>query len=444
MKETKAREAFEEAGKLRMAEKADFNDSESDKWSEVTKADLDSESEKWSEVTQEELDELAKEVAFNPSMQNVNVQPKAQPKAMPRSIKVQHQYAREVPDWVKKAENSAYLAYAKTPLIGHSARKEAWRWRARRTYAVPVRFPEIESRKDTGCARGTRMILKRIREIAFDEQEAWQKQRKEKGKRMTRLPETVPDKVYTLLEKAFRALKICEEWFSGDMQLKLIREIFYTVAYVEDQFADQLFLRKAANAIGIKGIPVHLFALNQKKLRTRPQVGTTTGATLDQPRKRSRKRSPARHRKSPEAKRPKIMTRMPVDDVEFSQDSIAVRFSCGLRIRKLVTDLQEGKVDPEDVNEFPFMKLLAMKIDDRIISRCNRRLWCLREVQRLERHRDPNYVQHVWLQVQEFPDPVTKDLVRQMLPQKPCSDASEIRFDEHNMKDDVFKELLNS
>ena len=98
-------------------------------------------------------------------------------------------------------------------------------------------------------------------------------------------------------------------------------------------------------------------------------------------------------------------------------------------------------------------------------GRCNRRLWCLREVQRLERQNEPlldvnlsmmkkhlflcgieyakenklrSYIQHVWLkaaslvhfdakavvrwevekkrrQAQEFPDEVTRELVRQKI-----------------------------
>lgn len=469
----KAREVFEEeamreleliaaqekeAGTLQnlqmASEKAD-NDPEPEQWSPVTQADPDSEAEKMSEVTQEELeDEGANEVASSSVAGLRRIQakarprPSAQPKAMPSAIKVQHHYPRNVPEWVKEAENAAYMAYAKTPLIGHQAREEAWRWRARRTYVVPPAsdpdgFPESESQQDRGCARTTRMILKKIREMAHDEQKAWQKKRQEQGKRRKRLSllrKEVPDKVYVFLEKAFKALTICEEWFSNAMQLKLVREIFYTVAYVEDQYADPVFVRKAANKLGLTGIPIFDF----RELAAPPKVGaTSTASTLGQSRKRSRSRAGQR----PKPKRPKIMVtreRVPVDDVEFSQDSIGVRFTCGRHIKTLVADLRAGDVNPENLIKYPFMKLLAVKIDDRIISRCNRRLWCLREVQRLKRDRDPNYVQHVWLEVKEFPDEVTKELVRKRLSQKPRWNASEIRVDENNsnIKDDFLSAIV--
>jgi len=458
----KAREVFEEEAMrelelIAVQEKEADNDAEPEQWSPVTQADPDSEAEKLSEVTQEELEhEGANEVA-NPSVAGLRhiqakarPRPSAQPKAMPSAIKVQHRYPTNVPEWVKEAENAAYMAYAKTPLIGHQAREEAWRWRARRTYVVPPAsdpdgFPESESQQDRGCARTTRMILKKIREMAHEEQKAWQKKRQEQGKRRKRplslLPEKVPDKVYFFLEKAFKALTICEEWFSNAMQLKMVREIFYTVAYVEDQYADPVFVRKAANKL-VGRIIVPEFDL--RGLAAPPKVGTTSAAsTLGQSRKRSRSRAGQR----PKPKRPKIMVtreRVPVDDVEFSQDSIGVRFTCGRHIKTLVADLRAGDVNSENLIKYPFMKLLAVKIDDRIISRCNRRLWCLREVQRLKRDRDPNYVQHVWLEVKEFPDEVTKELVRKRLSQKPRWNASEIRVDENNsnIKDDFLSAIV--
>lgn len=283
-------------------------------------------------------------------------------------------------------------------------------------------FPDSgETWKDIAKARATRIILKRVREEADASRNEWQKQR-EKKRRMP-LPPKVPEKIYNHLRNAYKAYKLFSPWLSPVMRIQLTQEIWYTVRYVEDQFADELFWRRAAGEKMDVPIPVHQVKLPAVAVAKKPPMEPP-------PRKRSR---------SPRRKPLRFETlKVPVDEVEFSQDSIAQRFTCGRHLQSTVADMRSGELDPLDVKQYPFMKLLALRIDDRIISRCNRRLWCLHEVQRLRRSRKPDHNEYVWVKVQE-PSEVLKDMIRKILPPKPRLAA---RLTDQMVEDDDLGALM--
>lgn len=380
--------------------------------------------------------EVAATVATSKAPGPQIVRPAAKPKAIPsKVVEVKHHYDGPVADFVQQAENLALQKYAKMPLIGHRPRNETWRWRARRAPvaedeklskdpgASPIDgFPDSgETWKDIAKARATRIILKRVREEADASRNEWQKQR-EKKRRMP-LPPKVPEKIYNHLRNAYKAYKLFSPWLSPVMRMQLTQEIWYAVRYVEDQFADELFWRRAAGEKMDVPIPVHQVKLPVVAVAKKPPMEPP-------PRKRSR---------SPRRKQLRFETlKVPVDEVEFSQDSIAQRFTCGRHLQSTVADMRSGELDPLDVKQYPFMKLLALRIDDRIISRCNRRLWCLHEVQRLRRSRKPDHNEYVWVKVQE-PSEVLKDMIRKILPPKPRLAA---RLTDQMVEDDDLGALM--
>ncbi|CAE7906489.1 unnamed protein product, partial [Symbiodinium microadriaticum] len=79
---------------------------------------------------------------------------------------------------------------------------------------------------------------------------------------------------------------------------------------------------------------------------------------------------------SPASRKRKYRIQVPVDDVEFSQESIGERFTCGRKLQKTVDDLFDGKAD---------------------YCRNNRRLWCWKEYQKLRRQEDKDFTVKVRL-----------------------------------------------
>ncbi|OLP91808.1 hypothetical protein AK812_SmicGene26440 [Symbiodinium microadriaticum] len=180
--------------------------------------------------------------------------------------------------------------------------------------------------------------------------------------------------------------KQCLHRLSSQMKEKLRDQFLDTVLYVEDRFRDPNWTRQAARKLGVLVAPSVAPAL----LATRPQaqrrlahfsaclvsgvwaVMAAAAYTLGlaMPYFPLCSSSPA---SSPRPRKRKYQIQVPVDDVEFSQDSIGERFTCG-RQYKYVT----VKVHPRH-------------------SRNNRRLWCLKEYQKLRRREDKDFTVKVRL-----------------------------------------------
>eukprot|EP00913_Durusdinium_trenchii_P030784 g28830.t1 len=327
----------------------------------------------------------------------------------------------------------------------------------------------------------TRRILEVARQLADSEKMTWQ-QKKKRRKRL--LPVEVPDwkprsgKVYQLFKQAFNTYKQMQPWMSDTMKLMLMREIICSVLYVEDQFSDPLFWRKVAKPLQVIGVVVHLTI--PELPRAKAAEGTAVGlgpdggefrACSDEmqtiPRrqmkqivgmmKRTREPSPrkdvkGRQRRSrpiEEDLGPPYYATYEVDAVEFSQDSIAKRFTCGRFLEDTVDDLFTGKVEHLNTKAFPFMLLLAVKVGDRIISRCNRRLWALRELQRLKRKKDPetrlseDAIVDVKVKVRDILNETVKAVVEARAPAPILSARLRDGLkDEEDIQDDGFEALF--
>lgn len=364
----------------------------------------------------------------------------AKPKAMPRAFAQapEHEHASDVPQWVKEHENACYAAYAKQPPAFHRPRAEAWRWRARRDFVMPAVVapfgrPELECFKDRKLAMATRRILEVARQLADSEKMTWQ-QKKKRRKRL--LPVEVPGKVYQLFKQAFNTYKQMQPWMSDTMKLMLMREIICSVLYVEDQFSDPLFWRKVAKPLQVIGVVVHL------TIPELPRAKAAEGTREPSPRKDVKGRQ-RRSRPIEEDLGPPYYATYEVDAVEFSQDSIAKRFTCGRFLEDTVDDLFTGKVEHLNTKAFPFMLLLAVKVGDRIISRCNRRLWALRELQRLKRKKDPDAIVDVKVKVRDILNETVKAVVEARAPAPILSARLRDGLkDEEDIQDDGFEALF--
>ncbi|CAK8996798.1 unnamed protein product [Durusdinium trenchii] len=381
----------------------------------------------------------------------------------------EHEHASDVPQWVKEHENACYAAYAKQPPAFHRPRAEAWRWRARRDFVMPAVVapfgrPELECFKDRKLAMATRRILEVARQLADSEKMTWQ-QKKKRRKRL--LPVEVPGKVYQLFKQAspgrppgsaslqlvggefhvrlmqsiawqhaFNTYKQMQPWMSDTMKLMLMREIICSVLYVEDQFSDPLFWRKVAKPLQVIGVVVHL------TIPELPRAKAAEGTREPSPRKDVKGRQ-RRSRPIEEDLGPPYYATYEVDAVEFSQDSIAKRFTCGRFLEDTVDDLFTGKVEHLNTKAFPFMLLLAVKVGDRIISRCNRRLWALRELQRLKRKKDPDAIVDVKVKVRDILNETVKAVVEARAPAPILSARLRDGLkDEEDIQDDGFEALF--
>ncbi|CAK9017491.1 Ankyrin repeat domain-containing protein 17 [Durusdinium trenchii] len=390
----------------------------------------------------------------------------------------EHEHASDVPQWVKEHENACYAAYAKQPPAFHRPRAEAWRWRARRDFVMPAVVapfgrPELECFKDRKLAMATRRILEVARQLADSEKMTWQ-QKKKRRKRL--LPVEVPGKVYQLFKQAFNTYKQMQPWMSDTMKLMLMREIICSVLYVEDQFSDPLFWRKVAKPLQVIGVVVHLTI--PELPRAKAAEGTAVGLGPDGGEFRAcsdeMQTIPRRSRPIEEDLGPPYYATYEVDAVEFSQDSIAKRFTCGRFLEDTVDDLFTGKVEHLNTKAFPFMRLgrnrhtgavakmfelfapvqlswrkavagllLAVKVGDRIISRCNRRLWALRELQRLKRKKDPDAIVDVKVKVRDILNETVKAVVEARAPAPILSARLRDGLkDEEDIQDDGFEALF--
>ncbi|CAJ1374372.1 unnamed protein product [Effrenium voratum] len=188
------------------------------------------------------------------------------------------------------------------------------------------------------------------------------------------------------------------------MKKKINIEMWCTVLAVEDMFRDQLFLRKAATEMGVF-LPTPMAALLDLTDR-RKVVPAKLELRHSSPKQRS-ERSRSRGRPTE--------TEFPVDEVEFSQDSIGRRFRCGREIRHTVSELLCGEVKPDRDS---FMILNAVRVGQRIICRNNRRLWALREFQRLKRRGKSDFQVKVRLRVVQYHDPLFVNFVESRAPRK--------------------------
>ncbi|CAJ1361058.1 unnamed protein product [Effrenium voratum] len=328
------------------------------------------------------------------------------PKKPPIQQLPQHDYSRmtDVPQWVQDAENASYAAYARNPPLGHRPREEGWRWRARRTHvlqkAVPPAGLPSEFPEDRALSAPVRKVLLAIRGRAEEEQKTWRKS----GPKRDGLPPEVPAHIYVLLQQVREIYRRQHLRLSDIMKKKINIEMWCTVLAVEDMFRDQLFLRKAATEMGVF-LPTPMAALLDLTDR-RKVVPAKLELRHSSPKQRS-ERSRSRGRPTE--------TEFPVDEVEFSQDSIGRRFRCGREIRHTVSELLCGEVKPDRDS---FMILNAVRVGQRIICRNNRRLWALREFQRLKRRGKSDFQVKVRLRVVQYHDSVFVNFVESRAPRK--------------------------
>ncbi|CAE7650374.1 unnamed protein product [Symbiodinium sp. KB8] len=318
------------------------------------------------------------------------------PKRMPLQHRVpKHDYTElgHVPQWLQDKENNAYEAFGRNPPPGHKPLEEAWRWRARRTFELlsiqREGDPESETLQDMLFALPARELLLDLRALADDEEA---------------MPTSVPETFYVQLALAYDAFAWAFRMLSSQMKEKLRDQFLDTVLYVEDRFRDPNWTRQAARKLGVLVAPSVAPAL----LATRPQAQRRSAeAPAAKPAPRKRPSSPA---SSPRPRKRKYQIQVPVDDVEFSQDSIGERFTCGRKLQKTVDDLFDGKVHPRHSD---FLVLQAMKVAERTryISRNNRRLWCLKEYQKLRRREDKDFTVKVRLDVIEDQNPNISDFI---------------------------------
>ncbi|CAK8996802.1 unnamed protein product [Durusdinium trenchii] len=237
-------------------------------------------------------------------------------------------------------------------------------------------------------------------------------------------------------QHAFNTYKQMQPWMSDTMKLMLMREIICSVLYVEDQFSDPLFWRKVAKPLQVIGVVVHL------TIPELPRAKAAEGTREPSPRKDVKGRQ-RRSRPIEEDLGPPYYATYEVDAVEFSQDSIAKRFTCGRFLEDTVDDLFTGKVEHLNTKAFPFMLLLAVKVGDRIISRCNRRLWALRELQRLKRKKDPDAIVDVKVKVRDILNETVKAVVEARAPAPILSARLRDGLkDEEDIQDDGFEALF--
>ncbi|CAE7728154.1 ANKRD17, partial [Symbiodinium sp. KB8] len=128
------------------------------------------------------------------------------------------------------------------------------------------------------------------------------------------------------------------------------------VLYVEDRFRDPNWTRQAARKLGVLAAPSVAPAL----LATRPQaqrrlahfsaclesgVWAVMAADAAYTLGLAMPYFPRLCSSSPASRKRKYRIQVPVDDVEFSQESIGERFTCGRKLQKTVDDLFDGKDD---------------------------------------------------------------------------------------------------
>ncbi|CAE7501761.1 ttn-1 [Symbiodinium sp. CCMP2592] len=323
------------------------------------------------------------------------------PKRMPLHRVPKHDYTGlgDVPQWLQDKENRAYEAYARNPPPGHKPLEEAWRWRSRRTFELqsiqkegdPETEPDLQDRL---LALPARELLLDLRALA-DKEEA--------------MSASVPEALYLQLSMAYEAYK----WAFGlgrlsiAMKETLRDQIWDTVLYVEDRFRDRFWTRQAAQTLKVL-VTVPAMDL----LETRPQAQTVRSLEAPaaaKPAPRKRPRSPT----SPPAPRKRsYRISVPVDEVEFSQDSIGERFTCGRELQTTIDDLRHGKVHP-DSSAFLVLNAMKTAARTRFICRNNRRLHCLKEFQKRERRRrgDRDFTVKVRLNVIEDRDRNISDFI---------------------------------
>eukprot|EP00439_Symbiodinium_sp_Y106_P079756 s1331_g18.t1 len=324
------------------------------------------------------------------------------PKRMPLQRRVpKHDYTGlgDVPQWLQDKENRAYEAYAKNPPPGHKPLEEAWRWRSRRTFELqsiqkegdPESEPDLQDRL---LALPARELLFDLRALA-DKEEA--------------MLASVPEHLYFQLSMAYEAYRwaVGLGQLSTEMKETLRDQIWDTVLYVEDRFRDPRWTRQAARKLGVL-VTVPATDL----LEARPQAQTVRSLEAPaaaKPTPRKRPRSPT----SPPAPRKRsYRISVPVDEVEFSQDSIGERFTCGRELQTTIDDLRHGKVHP-DSSAFLVLQAMKTAARTRYICRNNRRLYCLKEFQKRERRRreDRDFIVKVRLNVIEDRDQNISDFI---------------------------------
>eukprot|EP00931_Biecheleriopsis_adriatica_P074747 TRINITY_DN48753_c0_g1_i1.p1 TRINITY_DN48753_c0_g1~~TRINITY_DN48753_c0_g1_i1.p1 ORF type:complete len:213 (-),score=3.55 TRINITY_DN48753_c0_g1_i1:38-646(-) len=92
---------------------------------------------------------------------------------------------------------------------------------------------------------------------------------------------------------------------------------------------------------------------------------------------------------------------MPVDRIDYSQGNCSRCFRDGKPLDQLVTELMEGRWDPESAH---FLKLECIRKAGRhgetsLLSNDNRRLWCLKKYQELLRKHRNNQAEEVRVRV---------------------------------------------
>ncbi|CAE7202123.1 unnamed protein product, partial [Symbiodinium pilosum] len=192
---------------------------------------------------------------------------------------------------------------------------------------------------------------------------------------------------------------------SAEMKKLLATQVWESVLYVEDKFCDPTFNRQAARTLGLVMGPDLAIAMPEMRPQVEQTARSPAAAKPPPATKASSRSGPSEQR----GRKRKYEGFFPVDDVNFSQNSIGERFSCGRRMQDTVEDLMDDQVNPE---RDQFLRLTAMSVGGRLISRNNRRLWCLKEYQKLKRQRKKSFTVKVFLYVTEVKDRGIEDFIQ--------------------------------
>ena len=75
-----------------------------------------------------------------------------------------------------------------------------------------------------------------------------------------------------------------------------------------------------------------------------------------------------------------------MNELHFTQDSIAETFSCGTSLKDTLQQLRSQEVDPLGKKSESWLTLKRVQVDGRIQCNGNRRLWCLNGHQKSAMH----------------------------------------------------------